>query len=372
MHVLWKDNSVSMSQDLLKIILPLVSAMNCCRLYPSHHPSVVLHTTEALGNLRLHMVQNKVVIDVEDHNTLRINGFSVAADTAEAKKLFVKLRQRGVARLIFGKGINADELMRFFLAFSTSGGTGGPYENIVVSTLKKTETAGQDSVAPDAHEIASVKKLYREIRIYKNVDMSNVDAIVGGIIAGIRKNRNLSHLMVPETGGEDYLFAHAFNVALLSVLQADYIGLGNALLHDIGFAALLHDIGKTLLPKEVEDRQDSLDEERWALMKKHPVYGAALLSSMKRIPGVAAIVAFEHHMKYDGTGYPETRRHAKKLHLVSQIVGIADWYCALSSDLAHRKPLGHAVILGLLDEMKGKEFSPVLVDNFVRAVSADR
>jgi len=361
-----------MGQELPKMILPLVSAMNSCRLYPGHHPSVMQHTAEALGTLKLHMVQNKVVIDAEDPNALRINGVSVAVDTAEAKRLSVKLRQRGVVRIIFGKGIDADELKRFFLALSASGGAFGPYENIVVSSSRKMETTEQGASPADVHEIAAVRRLYREIRIYRNVDMPNVDAIVGGIIAGIRKKRDLSHLLIPDKDNEDRFLVHAYNVAVLSVLQADHIGLGNALLHDIGFAALLHDAGKMLLPRHIEDRHDSLDEEGWKLMKKHPVYGAAFLSSIKKIPLLAAIVAFEHHMKYDGTGYPETRRHAKKLHLVSQMVGIADWYCALSSDLPHRRHLDLPAILGLLNAMAGREFDPLIVDNFVFAIRVNR
>lgn len=354
------------------MIVPLAAALNSCRLYPGHHPSIMQHTTEALGSLRLHMVQNKVVIDAEDHNVLRINGVSVAVDTAEAKKLFVKLRQRGIARIIFGKGIDAEELKGFFLALSSSGGAFGTFENIVVSSFRKTETTEQEPSLADVHEIAAVRRLYREIRLYKNVDMPNVDGIVGGIIAGIRKSRDLSRLLLPDSAGEDRFYVHAYNVAMLSVLQAEHIGLGNALLHDIGFAALVHDAGKTMLPRYLEDRHDSLDEEGWKLMKKHPVYGAALLSAIKKVPVLAAIVAFEHHMKYDGTGYPETRRHAKKLHLVSQMVGIADWYCALSSDLPHRKPLDPPAILGLLNAMAGREFDPLLVDNFVLAASVNR
>jgi HD-GYP domain-containing protein (c-di-GMP phosphodiesterase class II) len=331
----------------------------------------MLHTTEALTNLKLHMVQRKVVIEVEDNNILRINGAAVAVDTAEAKKLFVKLRQRGIARIIFGKRLDAGELMKFLLAISTSGGAFGPYENIVVSLVNKTESARQ-TVVQDMQEIYAVKKLFREMLVYKNVDMVSVDVVVGGILAGIRKSRDLSQLIVPDTGGGNHPFVHAFNVALLSLFQAEHIGIGSALLHDIGFAALMHDIGKTLLPRHVETRQDSLDEEGWMLMKKHPIYGAALLSSLTKVPDIAVVVAFEHHLKYDGTGYPETRQHARKPHLITQIVGIADWYCALISDLPHRKPLEAPVILGLLAGMAGKEFNPLLVENLVHAASVNR
>jgi response regulator RpfG family c-di-GMP phosphodiesterase len=73
-------------------------------------------------------------------------------------------------------------------------------------------------------------------------------------------------------------------------------------------------------------------------------------------------------MKYDGTGYPEIRKRVGQQHVVSQIVAVADFYCTLSADLPHRKPLSNASIMGLLLETAGKEFNPILVDNFVRAM----
>jgi len=105
------------------------------------------------------------------------------------------------------------------------------------------------------------------------------------------------------------------------------------------------------------------------VMKKHPAYGAALLASLNKVPEIAIIVAYEHHMKHDGTGYPETRKRVGKQHIVSQIVAIADFYCAMSAELLHRKPLSSTSITGLLLETAGKEFNPILVDNFVRAMA---
>jgi putative nucleotidyltransferase with HDIG domain len=166
----------------------------------------------------------------------------------------------------------------------------------------------------------------------------------------------------------DDLCSHSANVAMLSILQAEHLGFGNALLHDIGLAALLHDVGKTLLPKNILDRQYSLAEAEWAVMKKHTVYGAALLASLNKVPEIAIVVAYEHHMKYDGTGYPETARRTKKQHIISQIVAVADLYCALSAGLPHRNPLSDSSIMGLFAEISGRELNPLLVGNFVQAM----
>jgi len=104
------------------------------------------------------------------------------------------------------------------------------------------------------------------------------------------------------------------------------------------------------------------------VMKKHPITGAALLSSLSKVPEIAMVVAYEHHMKYDGSGYPDTKRRAKKQHIISQIVAIADFYSALKSDLSHRNSLDDSSIMGLLTETAGREFNPQLVDSFVQAL----
>ncbi|NWF76830.1 MAG: hypothetical protein HXY53_09765 [Nitrospirae bacterium] len=73
-------------------------------------------------------------------------------------------------------------------------------------------------------------------------------------------------------------------------------------------------------------------------------------------------------MKYDGSGYPEMRKMERKQHIFSQIVAISDFYCTLSAELPHRKPLNKVSIEGILLETAGKEFNPLLVTNFLRTI----
>jgi HD-GYP domain-containing protein (c-di-GMP phosphodiesterase class II) len=195
--------------------------------------------------------------------------------------------------------------------------------------------------------------------------MTQVDAVMGNFLANIRGGKLPHNMLVPMRPDSNDLYIHSANVALLSVFQAEYLGLGSALLHDIGLAALLHDAGKTMLPNSIVEKQGRLNAADWALMKQHTLYGAALLSSLSKVPDAAIIVAYEHHMKYDGTGYPETRGRAMKQHLISQIVAIADFYCSLNSNTPRGNPLPDTAILSLLVERAGKDFNPLLVSSFV-------
>ena len=79
--------------------------------------------------------------------------------------------------------------------------------------------------------------------------------------------------------------------------------------------------------------------------------------------------AFEHHMKFDGTGYPDTHRHGKRQHIVSQLVAIADFFDAMRTERPYRKTVDLQAIVLLLKETAGKDFNPLLINNFLKALN---
>ena len=77
------------------------------------------------------------------------------------------------------------------------------------------------------------------------------------------------------------------------------------------------------------------------------------------------VAAYEHHMKYNGMGYPKSKRRLTSHHLISQLVAISDFFDALRTQRAYRTSFGLSAIIGLLREGSGTDFNPVLVDNFL-------
>jgi HD-GYP domain-containing protein (c-di-GMP phosphodiesterase class II) len=106
----------------------------------------------------------------------------------------------------------------------------------------------------------------------------------------------------------------------------------------------------------------------WFEIKMHPLRGALYLSKLPDIPPLAVITAFEHHMKFDGSGYPQTKRNGRKPHIVSQMLAISDFFDALRTERPYRRSLDAAAIFELIRNGAGKEFNPVLADNFLTAV----
>lgn len=325
------------------------------------------HLEEALNIIKSLQIEHFFTIHVGDDNSMLINGVSVSLDEPGAKKFFVKLRQKGVITIVISKGVRAGELQRFLADLASLGRFFHSYAHIAVQ--RSEQLPSSDVFTPrlslkDKLKIIQIKRIFRDISEKGHIDITILDTVVGSLIAAARKEWEL--LFENEENGDD-LYIHSAKVAVLSILQGDHLGLGNALLYDIGVAALLHDVGKTLLPNELLDNQDPLSETEWKAMKNHPIYGAALLASLNKIPEIAIIAAYEHHKKNDGTGYPVTKKIPRNQHIISQIVAVADFYCTMRNSLPYRKPLNNNAILGLLAETAGKEFNPLLVDNFVQA-----
>ncbi len=167
---------------------------------------------------------------------------------------------------------------------------------------------------------------------------------------------------------DEYTFAHSVNVCILSVSLGARLGLSKRKLSELGFAALFHDVGKVKLPLEILTKPGELNEEEWKEVRKHPVYGVkTLLSkrSLDRFSTRAMVVAFEHHLKLDLSGYPRLS-FKKDVNLYTRIVTIADVYDSMTSGRVYAKiPLTPDEALRRMLEKEGKAFDPVLLKVFI-------
>ena len=163
---------------------------------------------------------------------------------------------------------------------------------------------------------------------------------------------------------DNYTFTHMVNVAALAMAQARALNLDGPLLREFGFAALMHDIGKVNTPLEVLNKPGKLTTEEFKIMKMHVVDGAHILRRTPEMPALAPIVAFEHHLKQDLSGYPE-KIGSRKLNLCTMIVSIADVFDALRSNRPYRQGLATARIRSIMGEQGNPAFNQVLLKRFV-------
>jgi response regulator RpfG family c-di-GMP phosphodiesterase len=135
-------------------------------------------------------------------------------------------------------------------------------------------------------------------------------------------------------------------------------------------ASPLHDIGKIAIPDSILNKPGPLTVEEFDIMKTHTQIGYDMLSFSKRaILKTAAIIANEHHEKWDGTGYPKGKA-GESIHVYGRICALSDVFDALGSDRCYKKAWELDKILELFKEEKGKHFEPKLVDIFFQNVDA--
>ena len=129
-------------------------------------------------------------------------------------------------------------------------------------------------------------------------------ALVDNLAQAVAQNRTALVALTALKEYDNYTFTHMVNVSILTMGQARGLGIDGPLLREFGLAALMHDIGKVKTPAEILNKPDKLTDEEFVIMRRHVVDGAEILRGTPEIPSLAPVVAFEHHLRIDGTGYP--------------------------------------------------------------------
>lgn len=157
-----------------------------------------------------------------------------------------------------------------------------------------------------------------------------------------------------------YTKGHCERVRLYSLKMGEAIGLGPNQLKDLEYASILHDIGKVGIPSSILNKQSPLSSEEYDQIKMHPELGAKIISNVPYLSRSAEIIK-HHHEWYNGTGYPDGLK-GNETNIMSQIIGVADAYDAMTSIRSYRKvPLTHEMAVEQLILGKETQFNPELV-----------
>jgi HD-GYP domain-containing protein (c-di-GMP phosphodiesterase class II) len=160
-------------------------------------------------------------------------------------------------------------------------------------------------------------------------------------------------------------------VCIFSVALGRKLGFTKLQLYDLGMAALFHDVGKSRVPVEVLNKVGGLSDEEWRIMQAHPWLGVLTLFGLRgygEIPYRGMIVAYEHHMKIDLTGYPKSLR-ARDLSIFSKIIAVADGFDAATSRRVYQTvPIEPDQVLKEMWENPRRGYDPVVVKAFINLI----
>ncbi len=166
---------------------------------------------------------------------------------------------------------------------------------------------------------------------------------------------------------DEYTFVHSLDVCILSLSLARHLNLSREEMMEIGIGALLHDVGKMRLPTQLLKKPDTLSENEWVEVRKHPVYSLEIMEASQGIPDSSKQLALQHHERYNGSGYPFGLK-GDTIGTYGQIVGIVDFYDAITTDRPYQKAIQpHEAIRQVYERGEG-EFNRLMVERFIQCI----
>jgi HD-GYP domain-containing protein (c-di-GMP phosphodiesterase class II) len=216
--------------------------------------------------------------------------------------------------------------------------------------------------------VAATKELMGSLRMGASANLKKIKRLVQSIVDQILTEETSLIGMTTLRDYDEYTFTHSVNVCIFSVALGRRLGLSKVQLYDLGMAALFHDIGKSRVPAEIINKTDRLNEEEWRIVAQHPWFGVLALFNVRgaqELPYRAMIVAYEHHMKADLSGYPRPLRN-RQMGVFSKIVAVADGFDAATTRRSYQPvPYSPADVMRELRDNPRRGMDPIVVKAFI-------
>ena len=233
---------------------------------------------------------------------------------------------------------------------------------------EEREAAKERAKRTYAQSVAVTKDLMTSVRLGKSPNVKRIKRVVQGIVDQILNEETSMVGLTTIRDYDEYTFTHSVNVCIFSVALGKRLGLSKLQLYDLGMAALFHDIGKSRVPLDVLNKSGGLTDEEWRTIAAHPWLGVLALFQIRgsqEFPYRSMVVAVEHHMKADLTGYPKPVR-PRLLSVFSKIVAVADGFDAATSRRAYQTvPYSPAEVMKELRDNPRRGMDPVVVKAFI-------
>jgi HD-GYP domain-containing protein (c-di-GMP phosphodiesterase class II) len=361
--------------ELQHLIRYLVTATANARLYAPDHPQIERLCKQARRCITraAHPPDSVLLFSIEGEIIFQNVPLPGGLHTQRLARL---LEQRSINRLEITPDIRTADL-RQLVTFLTQKDATQPLPDIPHLTFETLADTNEHSAAPAKHLplVAAMEQLssrghdrlaeiFEDVRRRRAVRVAGLGDIVTGFINAFSREIPSLLSLMPLRAMDEYTFTHDLNVCLLNLAQAMNLGITGELLHDIGVAALLHDVGKQFVPKDILNKPGKLDEREWAIMQQHPVTGAEYLLNCPGVPPLAVVTAFEHHVRYNLSGYPKVPPDWRQ-HLCSQMTTVSDIYDATRTHRPYSPPIPPERCAEILQNLAGQQVHPHLAANFL-------
>ena len=373
---------------------------------------VVNHLAIAIKTAQLHNVNNVAVVNAihkfleilnpllsSEKITLRLmeeffhlNGSRVRYTVEYSSNfdfIIGEFKKLGLGTIIFKETMTEDNIKDLLSAMKVSESSEIPFQtlydelsdlpHIQIEDLKEivenTEYRNKKKQIKRTYSsaVSITKGLLNKAESGESISLKKSKRVIAAITDQILEDESRSILVGMTTlkDYDDYTYHHSVNVSILAIAFGHKLGLPKKDLAELGLAALFHDIGKIKIPLEILNKPSAFTDIDWKTMKQHPAWGMVTILKLKGInePSMnLAISAFEHHLKFDLSGYPKLKSGVP-LDFYSRIIAIADQYDAMTSSRVYSRTASPPdKVLGILIEDGGKRVDPYLLKAFIRMI----
>ena len=214
-------------------------------------------------------------------------------------------------------------------------------------------------------EIESVEWLHGELKESERLQMVEVEATVRSLSVAMHGDQSYMIPLVRMKDFDQYTVAHTLNVAVLTMALCEFIGLSPKEVRMFGIAGLLHDMGKVTIPADILNKPGRLDDEERLIINSHTTEGARIIMETEEHLDLAAVVAYEHHIRIDGGGYPNIT-FDRACHQASNLVHVCDVFDALRTRRPYREAWPTERALAIIEEGAGPEFDLEIATAFLK------
>jgi HD-GYP domain-containing protein (c-di-GMP phosphodiesterase class II) len=373
-------DSAEYNNEISKVITQLTAAIQNVGMYPPDHPRILSPIQEAHNCLEelLKTKRDITIILIGEHLMVDNKPLLIAGPYEAA--FVMTLKKCSIERITFLRGLPLVQLEELVRKLESPGVSSMRSTRFIKAGKLKLKDGEEDGGGEGSDEDTvttldlgfqspeqGIADIYQNLKDNNNINPDRVSEIVLYFMENMRKATNPLKLLAEIKSNDEYTFIHTANVGILTMFLAEDLGFAGSYLNNIGVAAVLHDVGKITTPDSILSKPGMLISGERAVMETHTVMGAMRLMEMKGITNLAVIVAMEHHIKFDGSGYPRIKG-GWKTNIVSQMISIADVFDALRTKRPYREPMPQDEIAQILIRESSTSFNPYLVKRFLHLI----
>lgn len=367
--------------DPVRFLIATSQALATMGLYGDEHPATRRAVDNALEQLR--ELQEP---DPKIHFTFLAGEVLVGSEMVhqlEGWEWSERLVRAGIERIEFTGLVQPDQFARFLSHLTIrlgirSGSTSDDLWQMGESAIKfgqvtlaegfKKRISAPLRVATLTYTLREEREtidwVHQEIREGSKLPMVEAETVVRSLSIAMHSEQAMVLPLLQLKEFDQYTTTHSMNVSVLAMAMGEFLEVGAATVRALGVAGLLHDLGKVCVPREILVKPGKLTDSERLVIQNHPVVGAKMLLENSNPMELAAVVAYEHHIRLDGGGYPKLR-DSRGAQYASRIVHVCDVYDALRTTRPYRDAWESERAVAYIEDRAGIEFDPGIARSFI-------